>query len=216
VAAAPDATPIILTPAGGKAVNVTAGAGSVVVIKGLTLRGAFDLSGSNGVSGGTAATVHIEECTIVGFSIGIGYTSSGPLSVKDTTIKNCASGVQTATTRALFLNCRIESNSTGYLAGVGSRATIRGSLLTNNNVALTAGGAGTDLNVDDCAITNNTDGIRSDSPGTIVRVANTVVTGNTNGLVTAGGGALLSRTPATNTVEGNTTNGAFTEGYTAK
>ena len=114
------------------------------------------------------------------------------------------------------MNCWIEGNGTGYLAGTGSRVTIRGSLLTNNSAALLAGGAGTDLTVDGCTVHSNTEGIRSDSPGTTVRVANSVVTGNTNGLGTGGSGALLSRSPTSNTVEGNTTNRTFTGTYTAK
>ena len=131
---------------------------------------------------------------------------SNQLFVKDTTIKDCGSGVQTTSTRATFDNCRLEGNGTGWLAGIGSKATIRRSVAAANGQALAAGGSGTELNIDDCTVSNNGDGIRSDSVGNIVRVANTTVTGNNVGLLSFGG-ALLSRTPATNTVEGNTTNG---------
>jgi hypothetical protein len=216
VAAAANASPAVLAGPGAVAVTVAAGTGTTVVLRGLTLRGPFDGGFSEGISGGTAGSLHVEGCFISGFGIGIGYTSSGPLSVKDTSIKSCNSGVQTASTHALFENCRLESNGTGLLAGVGSRVTIRRSIATDNGQALTGGGSGTELNVDDCTVSNNDDGIRSDSEGTIVRVANTVVTGNNQGLRSSLGGALLSRSPATNTVEGNVINGAFTGTYAAK
>jgi hypothetical protein len=200
------------------AITVTGAATDTVVLRGITLRGPFNVSPFNaGISGGSGASLHIEGCSISGFSIGIAFPGGGSnhLFVKDTTIKNCGSGVQTTTTRATFDNCRIEGNGTGLLAGVGSKVTIRRSVAAANGQAFTAGGSGTDLNIDDCTVSNNGDGIRSDSPGSIVRVANTTVTGNNVGLLPFGG-ALLSRAPATNTVEGNNTNGNFTGTYAAK
>lgn len=198
------------------AITVTGATTDTVVLRGLTLRGPFNVSPFNaGISGGSGAALHIEGCAISGFSIGIAFPGSANLFVKDTTIKNCGSGVQTTTTRAHFDNCRIEGNGTGLLAGAGSKVTIRRSVAAANGQALTAGGPGTELNIDDCTVSNNGDGIRSDTPGSIVRVANTTVTGNNLGLLSFGG-ALLSRSPATNTVEGNTTNGTFTGTYAAK
>ena len=200
------------------AITVTGVATDTVVLRGLTIRGPFNVSAFNaGVAGGLGASLHIEGCAISGFSIGIAFPGIGSnhLFVKDTTIKNCGSGVQTTTTRATFDNCRIEGNGTGLLAGTGSKVTIRRSVAAANGQALTAGGSGTELNIDDCTVSNNGDGIRSDSVGSIVRVANTTVTGNNVGLLSFGG-ALLSRAPATNTVEGNTTNGNFTGTYAAK
>ena len=214
VAAAANASPAIIAGPDAVAITVAAGAGTTVVLRGLTLLGPFDGGASNGINA-TAGSLHVEACFISGFGIGIAYTSSDPLSVKDTSIKTCNSGAQTASTHAVFENCRLEGNGTGLLAGAGSVVTIRHSLATNNGQALTAGGTTTQLNIDDCTVSNNTDGIRSDTEGGIVRVANTVVTGNNQGLRSFGG-ALLSRFPATNTVEGNTTNGAFTGNYSAK
>jgi Right handed beta helix region len=199
-------------------ITITGAATDTVVLRGLTLRGPFNpLQLSVGISGGSSAAVHVENCSISGFAIGIGFAGTGStqLFVKDTTIKNCNSGIQTATARVTVDNCRIEGNGTGWLVGVATKATIRRSVVAANGQGLTAGGAGTDLNIDDCTVSNNSDGIRSDSLGSTVRVANTTVTGNTNGLLSFGG-ALLSRTPATNTVEGNSTNGTFTGLYTAK
>jgi hypothetical protein len=198
------------------AITITGAASDTVVLRGLTLRGPS--SGfSTGISGGSSAAVHIESCSISGFAIGLGFpgTGSTQLFVKDTTFKNCNSGIQTATAKATFDNCRIEGNGTGFLAGVASKVTIRRSVIAANGQGLTAGGAGTELNIDDCTVSNNSDGIRSDTPGGIVRVTNTTVTGNSVGLLSFGG-ALLSRSPATNTVEGNTTNGNFTGTYAAK
>jgi len=200
------------------AITVTATAGDTVVLRGLTVRGPFNIPPFNsGISSGLGASLHIEDCSISGFSIGIAFPGIGstPLFVKDTTIRACGSGVQTVATSASFDNCRLEANGTGWLVGAGSKATIRRSVATANGQALTAGGSGTELNIDDCTVSNNTEGISSGGAGTIVRVANTTVTGNSVGLSSLFG-ALLSRAPATNTVDGNTTNGAFTGTYTAK
>ena len=201
---------------GETAVTIAAANGDTVVLRGLTLRGTFNISQTNfGIMGGSSnVSVHVERCSLSGFGIGIGAIGTGQLFVKDTTFKNSGSGIQ-AIGRATFDNCRIEGNGTGLLAGVGSTVTIRRSVAANNGQAFTAGGSGTQLNIDDCMVSNNVDGIRSDSVGSVVRVTNTTVTGNTTGLLSFGG-ALLSRSPATNTVEGNLTNGSFTGTFTAK
>ena len=198
------------------AVTIAAANGDTVVLRGLTLRGTFTTSQiSFGIMGGSNnVSVHVEGCSLSGFAIGIGAIGTGQLFVKDTTFKNSGSGIQ-AIGRATFDNCRIEGNGTGLLAGAVSTVTIRRSVIANNSQALTAGGSGTQLNIEDCTVSNNVEGIRSDSLGSIVRVANTTVTGNNVGLLSFGG-ALLSRSPATNTVEGNTTNGTFTGTYAAK
>lgn len=201
---------------GETAVAIAAGNGDTVVLRGLTLRGTFNISQTSfGIMGGSnTVSVHVERCSLSGFAIGIGAIGTGQLFVKDTTFKNSGSGIQ-AIGRASFDNCWIEGNGTGLLAGAGSTVTIRRSVAANNGQAFTAGGSGTQLNIDDCTVSNNIDGIRSDSAGSVVRVTNTTVTGNSTGLLSFGG-ALLSRSPATNTVEGNTTNGSFTGTYSAK
>jgi hypothetical protein len=216
VLAAPGVFAGVTADSGQTAVTIAAANGDTVVLRGLTLRGTFNIfQTSFGILGGSSnVSVHVESCSLSGFGIGIGAIGTGQLFVKDSTFKNSVSGIQTIG-RATFDNCRIEGNGTGLLAGVGSTVTIRRSVIASNSQALTAGGSGTQLNIDDCTVSNNGDGIRSDSFGSVVRVTNTTVTGNTNGLLSFGG-ALLSRSPATNTVEGNTTNGSFTGTFSAK
>jgi hypothetical protein len=216
VLAAPGVFAGVTANGGETAVTIAAANGDTVVLRGLTLRGTFTTSPvSFGIMGGSNnVSVHVESCSLSGFAIGIGTIGTGQLFVKDTTFKDSASGIQ-ATGRATFDNCRIEGNGTGLLAGAGSTVTIRRSVVADNGQALTAGGSATQLTIDDCTVSNNGDGIRSDSLGSVVRVTNTTVTGNTNGLLSFGG-ALLSRSPATNTVEGNTTNGSFTGTFSAK
>jgi len=216
VLAAPGVFAGVTAMANQTAITINAANGDTVVLRGLVLRGTFNTSQiSFGIMGGSNdVSVHVESCSLSGFAIGIGTIGTGQLFVKDTFFRDSGSGIQ-AVGRATFDNCRIEGNGTGLLAGTGSTVTIRRSVIADNGQALTAGGSGTQLNIDDCTVSNNNHGIRSDSPGSVVRVANTTVTGNNTGLLSFGG-ALLSRSPATNTVEGNMTNGSFTGTFAAK
>jgi hypothetical protein len=68
--------------------------------------------------------------------------------------------------------------------------------------------------VADSSIAHNVTGINAGNGG-VVRVSNSTITANTFGIATQGTGSVLSRTPANNTLEGNTTDGSFTGTFAA-
>jgi hypothetical protein len=101
----------------------------------------------------------------------------------------------------------------------GINLTIRDSTLSANEadglvVVTTSGKAPIQVSVSNTASTNNGVGIRSIGPNVRVRVKNSEITGNTTGLSALSGGVLLSG--GVNTVEANTTDGAFTGSYALK
>jgi hypothetical protein len=96
------------------------------------------------------------------------------------------------------------------------KAIIRDSHIAGRNSAsIDIDNPGVELTVDNCNISKNAFGISSRFDA-IVRASGTTITGNNTGLSATAGGAILSRTPASNTVEGNGTAGAFTGTYAAQ
>jgi hypothetical protein len=226
----------IVSPAGvtagisvfsGDGIDINAGAGDAVVLRGLTVNNQG--STGSGIAFNTGGTLHVESCVVNGFTGGNGAgilsTSGGRLEVKDSILRRNHNGIFiTGTSFVAVDQVRFESNSgSGLDAQNGATVTVRNSVASNNDIGFGARSttmAAVDLNIESCIASNNsTAGIRSESDSTgiaTVRVSNSTATGNFFGLLIQSPPAvLLSR--GNNTVEGNLGNTAGAIGsYTAK
>ena len=215
----------------GAALSITAAASDAVVVRGLSLTG---LGASVGIDVNAASRVWVEGCVISGFQ-GNGIrafpTTTLELYVRDTTVRNggftgiATFGMSTVVTVSIE-HCRLEHNA---LAGLD---VYEGSRVTARDTVAAGGAAGfrleTDfsgqtayLDLESCAASGNDIGILVFGNGSngveIARVSNSIITNNNTGLSYGNPGAqLLSRVPASNTVEGNTANGTFSGTYSAK
>src|ERR1017187_3071398 len=224
IEAPPGVLAFIHPPSGGDAVTVSA-SGATVVLRGLTMDGAGALTG-NGINVVAVSVLHVESCVITGFAgvgasgNGIYFTSAGQLFVKDSIIRgNREVGIwvipSSGAAQASVDHCRLEQNRYGLISDASTgpaKATIRDSVASGNDLSgLVAEGGGAELNAEGCLVANNGYGLVVDAPSDVLRASNCTVTDNGTGLFT--GGSLLSR--SNNTVQGNTTKGAFTGTYSA-
>lgn len=223
VAAAPGVYPQIqITEDGGTGIQVTTAASDYVVLRGLAVHSPGGDAGQIGIRFTAGGSLHVENCTINGFTLS-GITSSGAeLFVKDTTIRNSGYSVHVVSgngnvTRAVLENCRIENGIHGIHASSNARVTAKNTTAAGNSGAgfLASlpinGGIPSEMNLENCVSSNNAIGINANI-NTTIRVSNSTVTGNTTGLFH--NGTLLSR--YNNTVEGNTANGNFSGFFAAK
>ena len=204
---------------GTNGIIINAGAGDTVILRNLSIIGAG--GGLNGIRYIAGGNLHIENCTISGFTangIDVNLTAPGRLLVKDTNIRVCgANGVNIiaagGTAVASFENVRIEQCvSVGLHAGSGSRVAIRNSVLAGHAYGLVAEQTAVDVpkvSVDRCRVSHNTTyGVRS--AGTVeVRLSNSVIVSNATGLSSTGGGLTIVSF-GNNIVGGNTADGAPT------
>jgi hypothetical protein len=210
--------------AGTNGVIVNAGVNDNVVLRGLDIEGAG--TGLNGIRFLAGGTLHVENCTINGFTqAGIAFLPSGAsrLSVEDTVVRdnNPLAGSSyggifiaptgTGSADASIDETRLVRNFHGLRVQGNSRVAARNCSASGHSgsglLAVSSGAA--QLNLDGCEASNNVNGIRSEGAGTTVRIANTLVTNNTaNGLMPVAGGAIISF--GNNQVAGNGTNGAPT------
>ncbi|MBL8166888.1 MAG: right-handed parallel beta-helix repeat-containing protein [Acidobacteria bacterium] len=223
IAAAPGVyAQIQITEDGGTGIQVSTAASDYVVLRGLAVHSPGGDAGQIGIRFNSGGSLHVENCTINGFTLS-GITSSGAeLFVKDTTIRNSGYSVHVVSgngnvTRAVLENCRIENGIHGIHANSNARVTAKNTTAVGNSGAgflaslPVNGGIPAEMNLENCVSSNNAIGINA-NVNTTIRVSNSTVTGNTTGLTH--NGALLSR--YNNTVEGNTVNGNFSGFFTAK
>jgi hypothetical protein len=229
------AVSVIAAPKAYVGITVTSGIGIVigagatdVVLRGLTLNGLG--SGQVGINS-SGAVLHVETCVVNGFShTGISVPGASNLFIKDTIVRNSVVGISispfTGTAMASIDRCRLENNSLRGISvgsnnsGSHTQVTIRDSVTAGNSVGFytIASNADTtaELNIENCLAANNDIGIYAQGAGMTVRVSNSTVTNNGTGLASSVGGNILTRTPFTNTLEGNNTDGLFTGTYSAK
>jgi hypothetical protein len=219
-------------------INITAAAGSTVIINDLHING--DGSGFNGISITGGANVVIENSEIWGFADdGISFTPSagGRLDVVDSTIHDNAGNGLLATSGAVTLEgdsfngntCGVAVAPTGSTSfatacgtgasGAGGTATVDASNTTmaaNSAFGLLANGSSASANIAGDTITANGTGLSAQNGGQIVEVgvANAVFGNGTDGTPTSTAGTQAIQGPAgTNGTDG--TNGtAGTPGAT--
>jgi hypothetical protein len=191
----------------GNGITLQTASSDSVVLRGLTINGLG--IGARGINEyfSSVAALHVENCVISGFAIGI-YVDSGTaaLFVKDTTIRgNKASGagdgIDTYSGKTSVGHCRLENNGGAGLWVYGGQTTVRDTVASGNSTGI--GGVG-NLYIESCEASNNSStGIFAAGGSTVL--SNSIVTGNPNyGLWQLGVGTLLySR--GNNTVAGNGT-----------
>jgi hypothetical protein len=218
---------------GTNGIVVSAGAGHTVTLRNLRINGVSGTptGGLNGVQFLSGAALHIENCSIFGFTqnaININTTSSSATSVflTDTVVSNSTTGIfarnsgtgivfvslqRTTLAQNTFFGLKVDGSAgSGTIVG-----TVSESLVAGNGVGMSAvSGAGSTvgIRVFKSSIVNNvTTGALSDgSAGQPVAIlfSDNLITGNSPGLSSVGGGLLLSY--QNNNLDGNFPDGAFT------
>lgn len=215
----------VLATLGSNGIVINAPATAVVVLRGLDIEGAG--SGANGIRFLAGGTLHVEGCTINGFTQkGIDFQPIGAskLFVRDTVVRNSiGAGVSggifirptaTGTAQVALDNVQMLNNQFGLRVEGGSQATVTRSIADGNALngfqAIATAVGPAFLALESVVVSNNgTNGIRADAAGGVVRISNTTVMDNMdNGLLAAGGGALISF--GNNSVDGNGVNGSPT------
>ena len=192
-----------ISVASGDGVTIAAGAGDVVVLRGLTINGT---GGSNGVSATSAGFVYVERCTVSGFSAaGLSVATAGLLFVSDTTSRTCLYGLDIgAGTQASVDHCQFDNNTfDGLRSANDSHVSLRNSVLSANGSGIRTGTSGPlgDINVDNCLFSDNTNfGISASS--NIVRISGSTFSGNGQALQQTGSNAI--ETYGNNQRRGNT------------
>jgi hypothetical protein len=163
-------------------------------------------TGLRGISISAANQVFVENCYIQNFSqeginTGALAESGTYLSVKDTNITNCATGINVTTTaagassfiQAAFERVRIEKcTSNGVTIGTHGHAYVRNSfIIFNGGDGIGMSGAVTDggVQVESTFIGSNSVGMRNGGTGSTIDMSNTSIMANGTGLATASGAA---------------------------
>ena len=185
-------------------ITINAPAGSVVVIRNLSINGAgTGLNGIRMIAGGTLSVenVVISNVTTHGIHVNLANGTVGNLFVKDTIIRTGATAATSSGIRiepvsglagviSVIDNTRLEKMPFGLFTGNGAIVSVRNSVVygnTNGIVTQATGNAQT--NIENCVINHNGTGVQAGTgAGTITRISNSQVINNTlKGLASAGG-----------------------------
>ncbi len=202
--------------AGTAGIVVSAASTDTIVLRGLTFEG---VSGATqGVRVNSAAAVHIEECTIQGYSIGVDFEPTVPaqLLMRNDVVRNNASGgVLVApgsggTASGLLEDVTFERNLYGVRVQDDSTIDVKYSTAsnnTNNGLLAVSTSFPANLVVEHSSITNNgVNGIAAvGTQANVTLVQNTIAYNNTGILIS--GGAMVTSC-FDNRLFGNTTGGA--------
>jgi hypothetical protein len=210
---------ITVTSASEDGIDVTAGSGDVVTLKGLTIIGpGANVSGARGIFFNIGGVLHVEGCEVRGFDTDIVLAASGQAFVKNTIVKDAivglaVSGDATGNSFASLDNVSANNNSgNGILEAVtvgnNIRASIRDSTISGNltgiGVILMSGNTAiASIDVERCLIANGGTGIATDLTfGTgAVSLSNCLVSHNTTAGFDVSGGVISSA--GNNTFSGN-------------
>jgi hypothetical protein len=214
----------VLATLGSSGIIINA-ASVVVVLRGLTIDGAG--SGLHGIRFLQGSALHVENCTINGFTgkgLDIEPTTTTSLAVTNTIIRNntgaSAGGILlkpsgAGSIKSTFQNVVVNRNQFGLRAETNTETTIRSSSFSGSTTvgvdAFTPGG-NVQINLDETTVANNVgNGIQTSGPGAVVRISNVQVINNIGTGLVPGTGQILSF--GNNRVTANTGgNGAPTPG----
>jgi nitrous oxidase accessory protein NosD len=201
---------------GTNAIVVNAPSTDRVFIRNLTIDGlGTGLTGIKFLAGKSLTVVNTD---IFGFTQpGIWMAGAGRLTVRNSEVYDSGYGISagtaTGTIRASIINSNFNHNVWGLFIGAASRVSVTGCETSENSAGGMAARSGGTLNVHDCLVEGNSTGLYAETTGKM-RVSSTTVTDNDLGLSFVTGGQLISR--GDNTVEDNTTNGAFSSMFSPK
>ena len=206
-------------PPNGLSIDVFAGAGDVIALRGLIIDGS--LGGELGIVDGQASAVHIQNCVIRNFEFGNPFgivfnpTVRSQLFVSDTIIFNNGSTAFTggiliqsqnasASANVVLDRVHLENNVDGLLidgtgaSGPGTHVVVRDSVMSGNvangiHAVTIAGKSPAFVLVEHSTMVNNgQSGILTDGPGATVLLKESTITRNGTGVSAVNGGQLFS------------------------
>ena len=224
-----------ITAFSGNAVTVNAGDTAHVILRNLSLN---SQGAAFGIDADTVAALYVEGCVINGFgNEGILFdptTAGARLYVSDTVVRRSAIvGIHViggTGIRATIDSVQLYENTYSAVAVYNAEAIIRDSVasgspgnpafwaqessakviieksVASNNLTGFFAGGGTVMIMTRCAAFSNTKGVAADGSG-VIYVSDSKITSNSAGVSTSSGGVVTSR--GNNTLQANTTNGAF-------
>jgi hypothetical protein len=189
------------------------GAGIIVNLRNLSIESPLGSPGTNGVSVLQAAEVHIEKCTITGFSnnaVNFNPSGGGEGYVNDTTlVGNPGGGIVVGAGRMVVSNLRAEGNGNGVVVNGAAIATVTDSHASGGGAGFGAvSSPSAVITIENSTMTHNLFGVFAAS-GSTVRVSNSMIVSNVDtGLYRDGTSFIVSL--GGNSVVGNPTAGTFT------
>jgi hypothetical protein len=173
-------------------VVINAGNSDEIALRGLIIEGGGPDQGI-GISFNAGNQLHLEDCTVRNFEIGIGsFGSNAEVFMHNCLVRRCQNSimVENGFDFGAVSSCRLEENA-------GQAVDVFAGIVTLNN----------------CEIAGNAGGVFAD--GSTVRVDNCRISSNGTGVLTANNGQVLSR--GNNTFEDSVNGGtSFTGTYMAK
>jgi len=177
---------------------INAGSNDKVTIRNISINGAG--TGINGIRFLAGNQLNVQNCSITGFTgtgIEINKTASGIVSIRDSNITQCTTGINATTTGGFVVglvdNVRLENMSNGIIAGTNSFLTVRNSALFQNNTNGVQASSGTAVvNIENCMISSNGTGVNASVSGATVRLSRSAILNNTTGISIAGGATVAS------------------------
>lgn len=210
---APKPDSAFVTAASGKnAIIINAGASGEVTLRGLSLT---SKGGNFGVLVQAASLVHLIDCRVSGFSVGVLAGSDGlstaTLSLSHCILRDCQTGLATIPSDQLYGTidgCQfVNDSSVGANLTAGTHMAVRKCLFARNGAGLQTGD-NTETTVQECMVSNNTAGI---SAGATMTVDNSTIINN------SGRGVYGSAySYGNNTMADNNPDGAFAGSYTGQ
>ena len=226
IEAAPGVAAVVKNPAISSLITINAGSTDKVFLQGLHFKGSSSTN-LRAVLYSSAAIVSVSNCSMEGFSSeGIRAQASGHLTIVQTTVRNNGTGVALSPASSGTLTVAIESslieksNFNGINASGAANAILRLTLRDTNLAHNVGAGLRTIANptnsIVECVVENSVSfgngvGLLAERDGTVIRVSACTIVGNGLGLQTSNLGQIFSR--GNSTLEGNTTNGTFSEQY---
>jgi hypothetical protein len=194
----------------GDGIDVSVGTNDVVVLRGLTIIGgdpAIIFIPNSGIAFNSSGALHIEGCTIEGFTTGVEIIPASGQSrvfIKDTIVRDGKiSGIHFeasgGTVTASLDNVRTENNNpSGTFVGNG-RSAIE---------AEAAGGGRAVINLERTIVSGNGTGVRAAGANSTINMSNVTVVNNITGLSPTNGHIVSF---GNNKITDNTTNGSPTK-----
>lgn len=229
IEAAPGVAAVVKNAATATLISVNVGSTDKVFLQGLYLK-STSATNTRGLLYSTGSLVSVSNCIVEGFaSEGIRAATSGQLTIAQTTVRNNSTGITFSPLANGLLTVTIEGGSVekssfnGIFASGADNATLKltvreTSLIHNLGAGIRAIAGVNNSNLE-CVVEGivsfgNGIGLNAERSGAVMRVSNATIVGNGQGLQISNLANIFTR--GNNTLEGNTTNGSFSEVYVTK
>ena len=229
-----------VTATSGNAITINTLSSANVLLKNLSLTGA---GATYGVNVQTVGSLVIDGCTTADFSLrGISFLTSNSgarLLVIDSVVRrsfdagivigstngramldavsivDCSIGVDVVGTDVMIRNSIVAgANTSGFTAAPFARLVIANSIARGNAIGFEAYSSGVLVMSNCTAVDNYLYGVEARQTNTIIDIAGSTIAMNATGIAMSGGGTVNSR--GNNTLESNTTDGAFSALFAAQ